>query len=229
MENRRKQVGALFALLNQNQPAIPDVEVKEFHVKASDGHDLLLHWFTKTGASPPGSAVVYSHGGGYIALQLEHYTKLISRYVSRTGVPFLAVEYRLAPEVKAPVPVTDAYAGLCWLHDHASELGVDPKRITIMGDSAGGGITASLAHYVKQKGGPSVAKQILIYPMLDDRNTKVDENIAPFLTWSTDDNSTGESQSGRAKKNRQWSLIDVVLLQGGKHSWETALAKTMSK
>lgn len=192
MENRRKQLDGLFSALTQTLPSIPDVETKDFHVKAEDGHDLLLRWLTKTGAQPPGSAIFYSHGGGMIALQLKHYTEMLRRYVSRTGVPFLAIEYRLAPEVKAPVPVTDAYAGLRWLHDHAAELGVDPKRIAIMGDSAGGGITASLAHYVKQKGGPPVAKQILIYPMLDDRNTKTDENIAPFLTWSVDDNITGE-------------------------------------
>lgn len=111
--------------------------------------------------------------------------------MSRTGVPFLFIDYRLAPEVKAPVQVTDAYAGLKWLHNHAPELGVDPNRIAIMGDSAGGGITASLAHYIKLKGSPRVVRQILIYPMLDDRNIHPDPAIAPFATWSTDDNITG--------------------------------------
>lgn len=119
------------------------------------------------------------------------YDEAVKRYVSRTGVPFLMVDYRLAPEVKAPVPVSDTYAGLKYLVEHSSELGVDPNRIGIMGDSAGGGITASLAHYIKLKGGPAVKKQILIYPMLDDRNIEVDENIAPFATWTTDDNKTG--------------------------------------
>ena len=57
---------------------------------------------------------------------------MIKRYVSRTGVPFLAVEYRLAPEVRAPVPITDTYAGLKYLVQNANELGVDPSRIGIM-------------------------------------------------------------------------------------------------
>lgn len=126
-----------------------------------------------------------------IALTIEHYDKAISRYVSRTGVPFLVVDYRLAPEVQAPVPVTDAYAGLQYLHSHAAELGVDPSRIAVMGDSAGGGIAASLAHYAKQQNGPAIAKQILIYPMLDDRNTTLDPALAPFASWTTDDNITG--------------------------------------
>lgn len=126
-----------------------------------------------------------------IALTIEHYHHVISRYVSRTGVPFLVVDYRLAPEVQAPTPTTDAYAGLQYLHSHASELGVDPSRIAIMGDSAGGGIAASLAHYAKLNHGPAIAKQILIYPMLDDRNTTLDPALAPFAAWSTDDNITG--------------------------------------
>lgn len=126
-----------------------------------------------------------------ISLTIEHYDKAISRYVSRTGVPFLVVDYRLAPEVQAPVPVTDAYAGLQYLHSHAAELGVDTSRIAVMGDSAGGGIAASLAHYSKQQNGPHIAKQILIYPMLDDRNIVLDPALAPFASWSHDDNITG--------------------------------------
>jgi carboxypeptidase C (cathepsin A) len=83
------------------------------------------------------------------------------------------------------------YAGFKWLHEHASELGVDTSRIAIMGDSAGGGITASLAHYIKLKGGPAAKKQILIYPMLDDKNLEVDPNTAAYATWTFDDNKTG--------------------------------------
>ena len=172
-------------------PKIPDVETKDFYAKAEDGHEILCRWFYKKDAPQPGSAICYAHGGGMICMDVPFYDPIIKGFVTRTGVPFLAVDYRLAPEHKAPTPVTDTYAGLKLLHEKAGELGIDPKRIGIMGDSAGGGITASLAHYIKQKGGPSVAKQILVYPMLDDRNTEPDPLIAPFLLWSTDDNKTG--------------------------------------
>ncbi len=172
-------------------PNIPDVEFKDFSTKAEDGHEIKLRWYTKKDSPAPGSAILYAHGGGMIALKLEHYDDAIKRYVSRTGVPFLSVDYRLCPEVRAPVPVTDTYAGLKYLHSHASELGVDSSRIGIMGDSAGGGITASLAHYIKLKGGPAAKKQILIYPMLDDKNLETDPNTAPMATWTFDDNKTG--------------------------------------
>lgn len=191
MKGRRELLDGLFQMLINQTPAGKDVSTKDFTTKAEDGHEILLRWYTKNDTQPPGSAVLYAHGGGYIAIKLEQYDAVVKRYVSRTGVPFLSVEYRLAPEVKAPVPVTDVYAGLKYLVSNAVELGVDPQRIAIMGDSAGGGITASLAHYIKLKGGPAVKKQILIYPMLDDRNMETDDNIAPYATWTRDDNETG--------------------------------------
>jgi acetyl esterase/lipase len=106
-------------------------------------------------------------------------------------VPILAVDYRLAPEFPDPVPVEDCYAALQWLADNASSLGVDPARIGVMGDSAGGGLAAGLALLAHDRGGPAIARQILIYPMLDDRTTTPDPNIVPFAVWTYDDNVTG--------------------------------------
>lgn len=162
----------------------------------------------------PGSAVLYSHGGGHIALSLDIYDQIIKNYVSNTGVPILAIDYRLAPEVQAPVPVADCYAGLQYLHSNAATLGIDPTRIAIMGDSGGGGISASLTHYAKQKGGPAIAKQILIYPMLDDRNTdhSAHEAIAPFLSWSVDDN-VRLSPSPQTNDSQLLSLIKTPSLR----------------
>lgn len=191
IKGRRERFAGLFAVIGDLLPKVTDVDTKDFYAKADDGTDILCRWFTKQNSSLPGSAVVYAHGGGMILSNIQDYDPIVKRYVSRTGVPFLAVEYRLAPEFPAPIPVTDTYAGLKYLHEHASELGVDPNRIAIAGDSGGGGIAASLAHYVKQQGGPSVKKQILVYPMVDDRTEAIDDGIAPFVTWSVDDNLTG--------------------------------------
>ncbi len=115
----------------------------------------------------------------------------VARYVSATGVPFLSVEYRYAPEFPAPTPVTDCYAGLRWLAANATELGIDPTRIAIMGDSGGGGVAASLAIHARYQGGWAIAKQVLIYPMLDDRNTTPDPDLVEFAVWTYDDNATG--------------------------------------
>jgi len=135
--------------------------------------------------------VLYAHGGGMILSNVEIYDGIVSRYVSATGVPFLSVEYRYAPEYPAPTPVTDCFAGLQWLADHASALGVDPRRIAVMGDSGGGGVAASLAIYARDHAGPSIAKQLLIYPMLDDRTITPDPLLAEFAPWTYDDNATG--------------------------------------
>jgi len=175
-------------------PTMPeDVTTKDFYATASDGHSILLRLYTKKGSASSSKtpAVLYAHGGGFIAGSVPLYDPIVGGYVSKTGVPFVSVEYRLAPEHKYPIPVSDAYAGLVWLHDHVSELHIDASRIAVMGDSGGGGMVAALAHWAMQKRGPGIAKQILIYPMLDDRNVTHDPQIGSFAIWSSVDNETG--------------------------------------
>ena len=103
----------------------------------------------------------------------------------------LSIEYRLAPEYPYPAPLEDAYSGLVWLAAHAAELDVDPDRIAVMGDSAGGGLAAAVAILSRDRGGPALAHQILLYPMLDDRTTTPDPEIVPFAGWTYSDNITG--------------------------------------
>lgn len=163
---RREFLSAFFGAMAPPSNKPKDVTVKEFTVKSSDGAEIPLRWYEKEGAEKSGSAVMYIHGGGMIALTALIYEAIVGNYVSMSGVPFLSVDYRLAPENPAPTPVEDAYAALKWLHEHAKELGVDPKKIAVMGDSAGGGIAASVTHLAKERGGPGIAKQILIYRKL---------------------------------------------------------------
>jgi acetyl esterase/lipase len=86
--------------------------------------------------------------------------------------------------------VEDAYAALRWLHEHAGELGVDLDRIGVMGDSAGGGMAAALTILARERGGPKIARQILLMPMLDDRTREPDPEIASNVLWSYDDSAT---------------------------------------
>jgi acetyl esterase/lipase len=167
-----------------------DVDVKDFYASAPDGHQILLRWYTKRG-SDLGSAVLYVHGGGMIVGEARWCDNKLSQYVSLSGVPMLSVEYRLAPENPYPVPMTDVYAGLKWLHENAKELGVDSDRIGIAGDSAGGGLAAACCLWALNEGGPSIRKQFLLYPMLDDRNIHRTGPRAPFDLWSNVDNETG--------------------------------------
>ena len=118
----------------------------------------------------------------------------VSLLVSQTGVPFLSVDYRLAPESRAPTQAEDAYAGLKWLHEHAEEMGVDKERIGIYGASSGGGIAASAALIARDRGlSPALKAQILIYPMLDDRTATKHPLHEEFFVWRTEDNITGWS------------------------------------
>lgn len=187
---RRNVYDALQRVILAQVPAPGDVTTKDYKTTAADGDQLLLRWYVKND-SRPGPAVLYLHGSGMICSSVDIYDGPVARYVSATGVPFLSVAYRKAPEFPAPIPVTDAYAGLQWLVAHAPELGIDPSRIAVMGDSGGGGVAASLAIYARDHGGPAIAKQILIYPMLDDRNTTPDPELTPFAVWTYDDNITG--------------------------------------
>lgn len=190
--SRRAIVEALFEHFATIRPSITDVSVTEHTTTSHDGADIALRLYAKEGAGAgPGSAVLHVHGGGMIVGSVEDYDSVVRGYVSATGVPMLAVDYRLAPEHPHPTPVEDCHAALVWLAEHAPELGVDPARIAVMGDSAGGGLAAGVALLARDRGGPAISRQILVYPMLDDRTTVVDESIAPFLTWTYDDNITG--------------------------------------
>ena len=174
---------ALLATLNP--PVSGAVSVQPLQITVDDGTDIAARWY-KRGNERPGSAVVYAHGGGMIAGNLDVYDAVVAEYVAATGVPFLSVDYRLAPEAQGPRPARDVFAAVQWLSDMASELGVEPNRIAVMGDSGGGGVAASAAIIARDLGvGP--ARQILIYPMLDAGA------VAPFLTWTSDMNFTGWS------------------------------------
>ena len=175
---------------NEAQPVAGEIDISDHRVPTPDGATLLARWYRRP-SSETAAAVLYLHGGGMILGSVPIFDGPVSRYVARTGVPMLSLEYRLAPEHPHPVPVEDAYAGLAWLAGHAAELGVDPGRIAVMGDSAGGGLAAGVAILSRDRKGPAVARQLLIYPMLDDRTTVPDPHIAPFAGWSYDDNATG--------------------------------------
>ncbi|WP_371859815.1 alpha/beta hydrolase [Nocardia uniformis] len=176
-------VGVLGAL-----PPTPDVSTTTFTATADDGTTIPSRWYARAD-SAPGSAVVYVHGGGMICGSVELYEPLVQHYVQLTGVPMLSVDYRLAPEVHDSTPATDSFAALQLLYKEADNLGVDRSRIALMGDSGGGGIAASTAILARDNG-IEVAKQILVYPMLDDRNTEPDPILAPTALWSYDNNYT---------------------------------------
>jgi acetyl esterase/lipase len=194
----------LIPVLRQPNPAMPppsdedlrrggDFEVTERLVPGPPGApDVSLLICRPAGATTQLPAVYNTHGGGMIigdnrvgVLQLLDWSQELQFVV-------VSVEYRLAPECPHPGPVEDCYAGLQWTAAHAEELGIDPDRIVVAGASAGGGLAAALALMSRDRGGPLLAGQLLMCPMLDDRNdTPSSWQMAGRGVWDHTANDTG--------------------------------------
>jgi acetyl esterase/lipase len=132
--------------------------------------DVPVRVYRPVGRQGPLPALYWIHGGGMIAGGIAMDDGLMHRYATEVGCVAVSVEYRLAPEHPYPAPVDDCYAGLRWTADNAGALGIDRARIAISGASAGGGLAAATALLARDRGGPRLAYQLLLSPMLDDRN-----------------------------------------------------------
>ena len=122
--------------------------------------------YTPEGAGPFG-ALVYLHGGGWVLGDLESHDQVCRSLASRTPCVVVSVDYRRSPEAKFPVPLDDCEAALRWTVEQAKELRADPARVAVGGDSAGGNLAAGLAIRLRDRGGPKIAFQLLLYPVTD--------------------------------------------------------------
>jgi acetyl esterase len=112
-------------------------------------------------------AYVYFHGGGWVIGDLETHDVLCRQLTGASGVSVISVDYRLAPEHKFPAAADDAWAATRWIVAHAAPLGVDGPRLAVGGDSAGGNLAAVVALMARDAGGPTIALQVLLYPVTD--------------------------------------------------------------
>ncbi|MFG2422299.1 alpha/beta hydrolase [Streptomyces sp. NPDC048448] len=151
---------------------------------------LLVCRPTGTDAATP--VIYHTHGGGMVVGDSRSGVPEILDWARELGAGVVSVEYRLAPENPHPAPVEDCYAGLVWTAEHAAELGFDPDRIIVAGGSAGGGLTAAVALLARDRGGPALLGQVLLCPMLDDRNdTPSSHQMAGLGVWDRTANNTG--------------------------------------
>jgi acetyl esterase/lipase len=167
--------------------------LEERTVPGLDGDpDISLLILRPTAATGTLGCVYFTHGGGMIIGDNRTGVLEALDWAEEFGLVVVSVEYRLAPETPHPGPINDCYAGLTWTADHADELGYEPGRLIVAGGSAGGGLAAALALMARDKGGPALAGQMLIYPMLDDRNdTYSSRQMAGRGIWDSTANDTG--------------------------------------
>jgi acetyl esterase/lipase len=160
-------------------PPIPlsdQVERTDHALAGRPGVSVRVH--RPKGASGALPCIYWIHGGGLILGTNQQDDLRFDRWSPQLGCVGVSVEYRLAPESRYPEPLEDCYAGLCWVREHAAELGVDAARLGIGGASAGGGLAAGLALLARDRGEIPLSFQALIYPMLDDRM------ITPSSAWN---------------------------------------------
>lgn len=135
-------------------------------IRGPDGDDLRVRVYRPHGEGPF-PVGLYFHGGGWVLNNIDTHDDIVQRLAAASGCVFVNVDYRLAPEHKYPAALEDAYAALQWVAAAANELQVDPRRIAVGGDSAGGNLAAALCLVTRDRGGPPVAFQVLIYPITD--------------------------------------------------------------
>lgn len=144
------------------------------------------------GATGPVPVVYYVHGGGLVAGNARRDLPPMLDMAGQSGCAVASVEYRLSPETPYPGPVEDCYRGVAWLVANASGLGVDPDRVVVAGTSAGGGLAAAVALLARDRSGPALRGQLLMCPMLDDRNdTPSSFQMEGVGVWDRVANATG--------------------------------------
>lgn len=149
------------------------IQQTKHEVPTHDGSSFLLTRFATTSqieSSQPLPAWLYFHGGGMVAEGVSFFAPLIAKYAAESGVQVFGVEYRVAPEFPGPIPAKDGLDALKWIAANADKLKVDPTRLGLMGDSAGGGLAAAISLLARDTALEApIARQILTCPMLDDR------------------------------------------------------------
>lgn len=152
------------------QPEPPQALVRDLEARGPAG-PIPLRSYRPAGTAPDAvlPVLVYYHGGGWVIGDLDTHDVLCRQLANQAGCAVIAVDYRLAPEHRFPAAVDDSLAATRWVHANAATLKVDPKRIAVGGDSAGGNLAAVVALAARDAGDLPIAFQLLIYPATDQR------------------------------------------------------------
>lgn len=198
--------------------AVPEVAAVEDHRLPCPDRDIPVRIYRPEGGGPFGVLVFY-HGGGWVIGDLDTHDRECRLLCSGAGCLVVSVDYRLAPEHPFPAAVDDAFAALQWIGRNAAEIGGDPGRIAVGGDSAGGNLSAVMALLARDAGGPALCYQLLVYPAVDarengDYRSRVKNADGPFLTQAAMDYFTGHYLGGKgAEGSREDFRVSPLLAE----------------
>ena len=171
---RRETSDVLIAMAGAETP-LPRVENRVL-----DGVPVRIYWPSNEPELP---VLVFYHGGGWVLGTLDQMDRPCRNLAAGSGAVVVSVDYRLAPEHKFPAPLEDAFTAARYVAGHADEFGVDAQRLAVGGDSAGGNLAAAVCLLARERGGPRIAFQLLIYPAVDsgDQSPSVDQFADGYL------------------------------------------------
>ena len=145
---------------------------------------MSLRLYQPQHATTPAPGLIYIHGGGMIMGNLESQDEVLKTTASELGMPIASIDYRKAPEHPYPAAPEDCYAGVCWVFDNATALGMNINNIGLMGASAGGGLALATALMLRDREGPELKYLLPIYPMIDDRHhTASSKTVLDIGIW----------------------------------------------
>ncbi|MET1019405.1 MAG: alpha/beta hydrolase [Microterricola sp.] len=168
------------------------IEARDVTITGHEGADIIVTVLQSAGRTGTGPGIYHTHGGGMIIGDRWTGAAALFDWIVEYNAVAVSVEYRLAPEFPDPYPVEDCYAGLVWTAENAVELGIELDRLLIVGGSAGGGLAAGVALLARDRKGPALCGQLLMYPMIDDRDQTVSTvQIDGVGVWDRGSNVTG--------------------------------------
>ena len=162
----RQQMREIRALLKQSVPQVAEMR----DLTAAGPHGEIPVRLYRAKAAKPGDAqpaLVFFHGGGWVFGDIDTHDNLCRSLANSGDCTVLSVDYRLAPEHKFPAAADDCWAAFTWAYANAAKLAIDPARLAVSGDSAGGNLAAVVSMLAQRNGGPRIAVQILLYPTVD--------------------------------------------------------------
>jgi acetyl esterase/lipase len=189
----RAASGKMTAAMKNIIPDIPGVISQDRMIPGPDGcPEITVRIYCpekRLGILP---ALLWIHGGGYMLGTLDQEDWVVKPFALAGDCVTVSVDYRLAPEHPYPAPLEDCYAALKWMAGHAQELGVDPSRIAVGGASAGGGLASGLALLTRDRAEIDIIFQLLVYPMINDRNVApASDSLPDSLFWTRAANLKG--------------------------------------